>query len=55
MKLAARNVDSAHALLAHHGYRPTLSHCGGRGHRKLIFELWTGQVWMAHRPLAGED
>ncbi|KAB2969475.1 chemotaxis protein CheD [Zoogloea sp.] len=54
MDIAARNVDSAHALLAHHGYRPTVTHCGGHGHRKLIFELWTGHVWLAHRPL-GRD
>lgn len=54
MDIAARNVDSAYALLAHHGYQPTVTHCGGRGHRKLIFELWTGHVWLAHRPLAGE-
>ena len=38
------------ALLARHGYRPTVAHCGGQGHRKLFFDLWTGHVWLAHRP-----
>lgn len=52
MDIAARNVESAYALLARHGYQPAaLTHCGGKGHRKLIFDLWTGHVWLAHRPL----
>lgn len=52
MDIAARNVESAYALLARHGYSPAaLTHCGGKGHRKLIFDLWTGHVWLAHRPL----
>ena len=50
MNIATRNVDSAYALLARHGYRPTVAHCGGQGHRKLFFDLWTGHVWLAHRP-----
>lgn len=54
MNIATRNVDSAYALLARHGYRPTTAHCGGQGHRKLFFDLWTGHVWLAHRPPAGE-
>lgn len=52
MNIATRNVDSAYALLARHGYRPTVAHCGGQGHRKLFFDLWTGHVWLAHRPPA---
>lgn len=52
MDIATRNVDSAYALLARHGYRPTVAHCGGQGHRKLFFDLWTGHVWLAHRPPA---
>lgn len=51
MDIAARNVDSAYRLLARHAYHPSLAHCGGKGHRKLIFELWSGAVWLAHRPL----
>ena len=51
MDIASRNVERAHELLALHGYQPTVAHCGGKGHRKLIFDLWTGHVWMAHRPL----
>ncbi|MDD3352368.1 chemotaxis protein CheD [Zoogloea sp.] len=54
MDIARRNVDSAHALLAHHGYNPSVTHCGGKGHRKLIFDLWTGHVWLAHRALDGK-
>ena len=54
MNIATRNVDSAYALLARHGYQPTVAHCGGQGHRKLFFDLWTGHVWLAHRPPAGE-
>jgi len=53
MDIASRNVERAHELLARHGYHPTVTHCGGQGHRKLIFDLWTGHVWMAHRPLDG--
>ena len=50
MNIPTRNVDSAYALLARHGYRPTVAHCGGQGHRKLFFDLWTGHVWLAHPP-----
>ena len=53
MNIATRNVDSAYALLARHGYQPTVAHCGGQGHRKLFFDLWTGHVWLAHRPPGG--
>lgn len=51
MDIASRNVDAADALLVRHGYHPTVTHCGGTGHRKLIFDLWTGHVWLAHRPI----
>ena len=51
MDIATRNVDAAHALLARHGFSPTAAHCGGTGHRKLIFDLWTGHVWLAHTPI----
>jgi hypothetical protein len=32
---------------------PRLRTAVERGHRKLIFDLWTGHVWMAHRPPGG--
>ena len=50
LNVATRNIASAFELLARHRYRPGLTHCGGQGHRKLIFELWTGAVWLAYRP-----
>lgn len=43
-----KNVEAGRELLARHGLQPSAEHLGGIGHRNLIFEVWSGHVWMKH-------
>jgi chemotaxis protein CheD len=45
-----RNAHAARDLIAAHGFEITCEHLGGGGHRSLIFEVWSGDVWMKHVP-----
>ena len=52
------NITAGKELLARHGHRVVAEHLGGEGHRQLIFEVPTGQVWLKHNPprkTAGHD
>ena len=46
--VAARNVDFGMALLARHDLSLSAMHLGGNGHRQVILELWSGDVWLRH-------
>ncbi len=41
------NIAAARRLLAARGLRPAVEHVGGSGHRKLIFDLASGDVWLS--------
>ncbi|MEW6612556.1 MAG: chemotaxis protein CheD [Pseudomonadota bacterium] len=41
-----RNVAMGRALLNGYGFRVVAEHVGGVGHRRLIFDLWSGAVWL---------
>lgn len=43
-----RNVMAARHLLRLHGHNVVAEHVGMHGHRNVIFELWSGDVWMRH-------
>ncbi|HEX8962817.1 MAG TPA: chemotaxis protein CheD [Rhodocyclaceae bacterium] len=47
IKIGARNLDAARRELARRGLRPAAEHVGGAGHRKLIFDLANGDVWLS--------
>lgn len=50
LDVGARNVAAAEHLLAMHGFPPAKArHVGGHGHRRLLFELWNGDVWMRYK------
>ena len=40
-----RNGDAAHALLAAHGIAPVSQSLFGDGHRSVVFDIATGDVW----------
>lgn len=42
-----RNVDAADRALDRHGFVVTHEHVGGTAHRRLHFDLLTGDVWLA--------
>ena len=46
--VAARNVDFGMALLARHDLTLSAMHLGGNGHRQVILEMWSGDVWLRH-------
>ena len=46
--VGSRNIEAARLLLEDHGFRLSAGHVGGDGHRKLIFNLWDGSVWVKH-------
>ena len=51
--VATRNVEAGLQLLAVHGFAPSAMHLGGSGHRQVILDLWSGDVWLRHVDLEG--
>jgi chemotaxis protein CheD len=47
MNVGARNLESARRELTRRGLHPSAEHVGGAGHRKLIFDLASGDVWLS--------
>lgn len=43
-----KNADAGRELLKHHNLKINAENLGGEGHRNLLFEVWTGDVWMQH-------
>jgi chemotaxis protein CheD len=52
--VGAANLDATRALLAQRRMQPVVEHVGGAGHRKLIFDLASGDVWLAFKNLEKE-
>ena len=53
MDVGARNIDFGTKLLASHHIAVVARHIGGNGRRKLHFDLWSGDVWLAFPDGAG--
>ena len=47
MDVGARNIDFGLKLLASRNIAIVARHIGGTGRRKLHFDLWSGDVWLA--------
>ena len=41
-----RNVEVGRQLMAQHGFRILAEDLGGDGHRNVVFDLWSGDVWL---------
>ena len=50
--VGGQNIEAAKRLMQKHGLVSHIEHLGGTGHRKLIFNIANGDVWMWRRPLA---
>jgi chemotaxis protein CheD len=48
MSVPDRNIEAGRQLLRQHGFAMPAEHLGGSGHRNVIFELWSGDVWVRH-------
>lgn len=44
--ISNKNVAVVHALARHYNFRIAAEHLGGVGHRTIIFDVWSGHVWM---------
>jgi chemotaxis protein CheD len=55
MDIGARNIDCAHRLLASQHIALIAEHVAGSGRRKLHFDLWSGDVWLAFPDGAGAE
>lgn len=45
-----KNVETGRALLRASGFSIASEHVGGGGSRQIVFELWTGDVWLRRGP-----
>jgi chemotaxis protein CheD len=43
-----KNIQAGKSLLSQHGFILKSGNFGGTGHRNVVLELWSGQVWMQH-------
>ncbi|QEL65892.1 chemotaxis protein [Oryzomicrobium terrae] len=47
LEVGMRNIEQAEALLKARRIPILARHLGGDGHRKLVFDLWSGDAWLA--------
>lgn len=43
-----RNIDVGRQLLEKYGFQIKTEHLGGVGHRNVMFDVWSGDVWVRH-------
>lgn len=55
LDIGERNVAAGRQLLTEAGFRVHAEHVAGRGHRSLMFDIGTGEVWLRHVPAAIEN
>lgn len=46
--IGKKNIDMAKALSEQHGLKIVAQDMGMTGHRNVIFEVWSGHVWVKH-------
>jgi chemotaxis protein CheD len=54
--VGCQNIRVAHTLLARDGFTIAFEDVGGHGSRQLIFDVWSGDVWVKQGPaMTGVD
>ena len=48
LNIGQRNVEAGRRLLRQYGLDVQRAHLAGSGHRNLVFDLASGQVWLKH-------
>lgn len=43
-----KNIAAARSLAALHGFKIEAENLGGEGHRQVLFDVWSGNVWVRH-------
>jgi chemotaxis protein CheD len=50
LDISTRNAQIGRALLEKEGFKVRAHDLGGQGHRNVIFDLWSGDVWLRRAP-----
>ena len=48
MNISQKNVEFGRALMTQYGFKTHGEDLGGNGHRNVILDLWSGDVWVKH-------
>ena len=48
MDIGMQNIEMAHTMLNEHGFTLLAGHFGSFGHRKVGFDVWSGEVSLTH-------
>lgn len=46
--IGLQNIECAHGLLSQYGFTLDYDHLGSFGHRKVMFDVWSGEVGLVH-------
>jgi chemotaxis protein CheD len=46
--IGLQNIECAHSLLNQYGFPLDYDHLGSFGHRKVLFDVWSGEVGLIH-------
>ncbi|MBC6905525.1 chemotaxis protein CheD [Saccharophagus sp. K07] len=49
--ISRRNIQAARQFLDQYNMKPISENVGASGHRNVIFEVWSGNVWVRHQPI----
>lgn len=52
--VGSKNVRFARTFLSARGYLVDSHHVQGNGHRHVVLDLWTGDVWVRHQEIVSE-
>lgn len=52
LNIAGRNVIAGQELLQRHGFAIAAEHLGGDGHRNIVFDIASGDVWVRQDALS---
>jgi len=53
--VGVKNVETARHLAQKHGFNCVSEHLGGEGYRNVIFNIWSGDVWVRHASVLAQD
>jgi chemotaxis protein CheD len=51
IQVPGRNIAAGRELVRRHGFMVKAEQLGGRGHRQVVFDIWSGHAWVKHAPL----
>jgi len=46
--VSCKNSMIGQAILEREGFKIAAAHVGGTGHRQILFDVWSGHVWLRH-------